>query len=43
VNHQGIPYKRFSPKTSPLDMKDDIELLCKKKEEDKELHTRVVG
>ena len=33
VDHEGTPYKRFGPKTSPLSIKDDIEALLKKKEE----------
>ena len=32
VDHEGNPYKRFSPKISPLEMKEDVELLIKKKE-----------
>jgi glutathione peroxidase len=27
VDHEGIPYKRFGPKTNPEDMKGDIEEL----------------
>lgn len=27
VDHEGIPYKRFGPKTNPEDMKRDIEEL----------------
>ena len=33
VDHEGTPYKRFGPMTSPLSIKDDIETLLKKKEE----------
>jgi glutathione peroxidase-family protein len=32
VDHEGVPYKRFSPKTPPFDLKGDIEALLKKKE-----------
>jgi len=35
VDHDGTPYKRFGPMTSPLSLKDDIEILVKKKEESK--------
>ena len=30
VDHEGKPYKRFSPKASPFTMKEDIEELLKK-------------
>lgn len=33
VDHEGKPYKRFGPKTPPLDIVDHIEILLKKKEE----------
>jgi len=33
VDHEGKPYKRFSPNTPPLDIVDHIEILLKKKEE----------
>jgi glutathione peroxidase len=32
VDHEGKPYKRYGPKTAPLDMKDDIEELLKRKQ-----------
>jgi len=32
VDHEGKPFKRYSPKTPPLSIKDDIEELLKKKE-----------
>lgn len=32
VDHEGTPYKRYGTKKPPLDMKEDIELLLKKKE-----------
>jgi len=32
VDHEGNPYKRFGPKTNPLQMVDSIEELLKKKE-----------
>lgn len=32
IDHEGTPYKRYSPQKAPLDIKDDIELLLKKKE-----------
>jgi glutathione peroxidase-family protein len=32
VDHEGVPYKRYSPKTSPFDLKGDIEELLRKKE-----------
>ena len=32
VDHEGTPFKRYSPKTSPNDMVPDIEELLKKKE-----------
>jgi hypothetical protein len=35
VDHKGSPYKRFVPTVAPFDMKDDIELLFAKKENDK--------
>jgi glutathione peroxidase len=30
VDHEGIPHKRFGPKTNPLAMKESIEELLKK-------------
>lgn len=33
VDHKGKPYKRFGSKKPPLDIKDDIEFLLKRKEE----------
>lgn len=33
VDNEGKPYKRFGPKTNPLKIVDDIEILLKKKEE----------
>ena len=33
VDHEGNPYKRFGSMIPPLDMKDDIEILLKKKED----------
>jgi len=32
VDHEGNPYKRFGPKTSPFEMRDSIETLLDKKE-----------
>ena len=32
VDHNGQPYKRYSPKASPFKFKDDIEELLEKKE-----------
>ncbi len=32
VDHEGIPFKRFGPKTNPVDMTADIEELLAKKE-----------
>jgi len=32
VDHEGNPYMRFGPKTSPFEMKDSIEILLDKKE-----------
>lgn len=32
IDHEGNPYKRYNG-TSPLDMKDDVEILLKKKAE----------
>jgi len=32
VDHEGTPFKRYGPKKPPLDIKDDIEELLKKKE-----------
>jgi len=34
VDHEGVPFKRYGPTTEPFAMKDDIESLLKKKEED---------
>ncbi|KAL3789025.1 hypothetical protein HJC23_008172 [Cyclotella cryptica] len=31
VDHEGIPYKRFGPKTNPEEMKADIEELLAKR------------
>jgi hypothetical protein len=31
IDHEGNPYKRYNA-TAPLDMKEDIEMLLKKKE-----------
>lgn len=31
VDHEGKTYKRYDPKTPPFDMKDDIEMLLKKR------------
>lgn len=36
VDHNGAPYKRYGPKTSPLEIKNDIEFLLKKKKEEEE-------
>lgn len=35
VDHEGVPYKRYSPKTPPFDLKGDIESLLTKKEASK--------
>lgn len=35
VDHEGNPYKRFDRTAPPYDLKDDIEILLKKKEEGK--------
>lgn len=32
VDHEGVPYARYSTQTPPFDMKEDIEKLLKKKE-----------
>jgi len=32
VSHQGEPYKRYDPTTSPDSLRDDIESLLQKKE-----------
>lgn len=32
VDHTGQPYKRYSPQTSPFEMKDDISALLEKME-----------
>eukprot|EP00978_Attheya_sp_CCMP212_P046692 scaffold405648_cov55-Attheya_sp.AAC.2 len=32
IDHEGKPYKRFTPKEDPSTLKDDIEFLLKKKE-----------
>jgi glutathione peroxidase len=32
IDHEGKPYKRFSPQEDPTTLKDDIEFLLKKKE-----------
>lgn len=34
VDHEGVPFKRFGPKFSPVDMTADIEDLLKKKDGD---------
>lgn len=31
VDHEGMPFKRYGPKTNPEDMKDDIEQLLAKR------------
>jgi glutathione peroxidase-family protein len=33
IDHDGNTYKRYDPKTPPLDLKDDIEILLKKRGE----------
>lgn len=33
VDHEGNPYKRYGSRKPPLAMKEDIEILLKKKEE----------
>jgi len=32
VDHNGVPANRYDPKTSPFDLKADIEKLLEKKE-----------
>ena len=32
IGHEGNPYERFGPKTSPLEMRESIEKLLKMKE-----------
>jgi len=32
IDHEGNPYKRYTTQTTPFEMKDDIEMLLKKKE-----------
>ena len=32
VDHTGTPFKRYTPKQAPVDLKADIEELLKKKE-----------
>jgi glutathione peroxidase-family protein len=33
IDHEGKPFRRYDPKTPPLDLKGDIEELLKKKSE----------
>jgi len=32
IDHTGQPYKRYSPQTSPFELKDDIDALLEKME-----------